>query len=124
LNWYFDWNDMNWYKTAQIIIDDDSEDPVPYTNIGHNSYTDKALGVLWFWINGKLVVEEEDYRGLFNHEKMLPGAFAEGHYKGRYDPNTNVASLVRPTDKMFKPVPKPLIKTLSERFGEITIRVY
>jgi len=55
---------------------------------------------------------------------MLPGAFAEGHYKGRYDPNTNVASLVRPTDKMFKPVPKPLIKALSERFGEMTIRVY
>ena len=117
---------MNWYKTAQIIMnDEDTDNGIPYTDIGHNSYTDKKLGFLWFWVNNKLVVEEEDYRGLFTHEKMLPGAFAEGYYKGRYDPNTNKASLVRPTNKMFRPIPDGIFKALTERFGdEIKIHIY
>jgi len=116
---------VNWYKTAQIIMNDDEENGVPYTSIGHNSYTDKKLGFLWFWVNNKLIVEEQDYRGLFTHEKMLPGAFADGNYKGRYDPNTNKASLIRPSDKIFRPVPEILFKALTERFGdEIKIYIY
>ena len=126
MNWYFDWDTMNWYKKAQIIMNDNDENNgIPYTDIGHNSYTDKKLGFLWFWGNGKLIVEEQDYRGLYTHETMMPGAFAEGYYKGRYDPNTNKLSLVRPDDEIVRDVPKPLIRALTGRFGkDIIIHVY
>ena len=120
------WYDMNWYKKAQtIIMNDTDENGVPYTSIGHNSYTDKKLGFLWFWGEGKLIVEEQDYRGLFTHDTMMPGAFAEGYYKGRYDPNTNKLSLVRPDEAAVRDVPKPLIRALTGRFGkDIIIHVY
>ena len=101
------------------------ENNIGYGEIGHNSYTDKELGFLWFWGDNKLIVEEEDYRGLFTHEKMLPGAFADGYYKGRYDPNTNKLSLVQPSRYMFRPIPNSLLKALTDRFGkEIEIHVF
>ena len=72
-----------------------------------------------------LGVEEQDYRGLFTHDTMMPGAFADGYYKGRYDPNTNKLSLVRPDDEVVRDVPKPLIRALTGRFGkDIIIHVY
>lgn len=108
----------------QIIVRDEKDNP-NYGDIGHNSYSDNPLGFLWFWIDNKLIVEEQDYRGIFTHEKMVPGYKGTDYYKGRYDPGTNKVSLVGSPSNMFRPIPNPLLKALADRFGkEIEIHVF
>jgi len=121
---------MNWYKEAQLIVDNPS---VNYLHIGHpESPHESTKKGLWFWHQGRIITKDLDPEMQIGFEEETHGNWGEMNrakpiYFGRFDLSTkeNLVSVVVPISKRQLNLPGPLIRALVKTFGDdINIHKY
>lgn len=83
-----------------------------YFTIGHAD----GKNLIWIWLNGKLEVKST----VRNHYKFWPEDVVDNSFHGRYEKVTGKCSIVIPTGKAFRGIPKILQNLLFEEFGSNT----
>lgn len=107
-----------------LISGEDASDK--YFSIGHGDFNEDFGGspkyYVWAFLDGKIktgTLGREDKDGgthgsLWGHDRMGKT------YKGRYEPETGVVSVVNPDHRIGRSVPQFLIDALYNRFHYIT----
>ncbi len=126
----------NWYKIALLDVNENPEGY--YTDYGHDVYDTAGYyeqflepeeaekirhkqfmypNYIWAYYNGDIIKMEEDINLKEHSEMDLPDM--EHLYKGRYDPKTDIITLIKPIGSaQFRDIPSFLKKELHQAFPE------
>jgi hypothetical protein len=119
---------MNWYK-RHILSQKVTKESQTYLDIGHldyeGSYENRHPNILWILMGGSIATAEENDKTP-THNDAFPFIDLAQVYYGRYDPDTERLSLVRPTKgiREFKDIPMKLITLLDQKFNQPIISVF
>jgi len=122
---------MNWYKMAQSDIQQGKDLGMNYMDIGHSTkddefnvtpkfYRKSGRNFLWWWENGQLRVRRIGVsEGEVSHWDF--DGDPDTTYTGRAQMvpgGTIVISVSRPIGREYYNIPKTLIRSLYQRFGD------